>query len=176
MYPFIRLLSSSIRASTSKTLDMGDVCETNLLCMPWDMDMFLEMNNGRVLTLFDIGRFDLAIRTGLAKVLKHNKWGLVVAGSSIRYRGRVKTFDRVTMRTRLAGMDEKWVYVAQSMWVKGLPTSSVLLRTGITSKGKVIPTDELLTAMNITDWKPEPSAWVKSWISIEKNRPWPPDS
>jgi len=176
MYPFIRLLSSSIRASTSKALDIGDVCETNLLCMPWDMDMFLEMNNGRVLTLFDIGRFELAIRTGLAKVLKDNKWGLVVAGSSIRYRGRVKAFDRVTMRTRFAGMDEKWVYIAQSMWVKGLPTSSVLLRTGITSKGKVIATDELLAAMNITDWKPEPSGWVKSWISIEENRPWPPDS
>jgi len=62
------------------------------------------------------------------------------------------------------------------MWVRGLPTSSVLLRTGITSKGKVIPTDELLEAMNIIDWRPEPSAWIKSWISSEEDRPWPPDS
>jgi len=174
MYPFIRLLTTSTRAALTKSIEFDAVCETTFRCMPWDIDMFLEMNNGRILTLYDLGRFDLSIQTGLAKVLKKKRWGLVVAGGSVRYRRRVKMFDKVTMRTQAVGFDDRWIYVAQSMWVNGQPSSSILLRTGITAIGKTIPPDEVLEAMDITGWKPEPSSWVKSWISSEEHRPWPP--
>ncbi|MBT4078649.1 MAG: hypothetical protein HOK37_11800 [Gammaproteobacteria bacterium] len=80
----------------------------------------------------------------------------------------------ITMRTKVAGMDEKWIYVIQSMWVKGQPCSSVLLRTAVTAKGKIMPTENVLTAMNITQWQPEQSSWLKSWIESEEVRPWPP--
>ena len=36
--------------------------------------------------MFDLGRTDFAIRTGLGKKLIANRWGLVVAGSTIQYR------------------------------------------------------------------------------------------
>jgi hypothetical protein len=35
------------------------------------------MNNGRILTLYDCGRLNLSIRTGLATVLKEKRWELV---------------------------------------------------------------------------------------------------
>ena len=136
--------------------------------------MFLEMNNGRVLTLYDIGRFHLAIRSGLARVLKTNRWGLVVAGCSVRYRKRIRAFDKVTMRTQVISYDERWVYLTQSMWVKGEPASSILIRTGITAKGRTITTDKVVQAMNAEDWKPEPSPWLESWVASEHERPWPP--
>jgi len=142
--------------------------------MPWDIDLWGEMNNGRVLTLYDLGRIDLAIRTGLARVLKKKRWGLVVAGSSVRYRRRIRMFDKVTMRTQVARFEERWIYVAQSMWVKGQPISSVLVRTAVTRKGKAIPTDLILEEMDVKDWKPEPADWIDSWISSEEVRPWPP--
>lgn len=136
--------------------------------------MFLEMNNGRVLTLYDLGRFDLSIRTGLAKALKNHKWGLVVAGSSVRYRHRVKVFDNITIRTQVVGFEDRWTYIVQSMWVKGRPTSSVLLRTAVTSKGRVVSSHDVLNALGIVDWNPELPAWVASWIAGEEERPWPP--
>lgn len=174
MYPIIRLLTSSTQAALSESIEIDAICETRFRCMPWDIDLFLEMNNGRILTLYDIGRFDLSIRSGLAKILKQKRWGLVVAGSSVRYRRRVKMFDKVVMRTQIVGFDDRWIYIAQSMWVKGQPSSSVLLRTGITVKGKTIPPAEVLDAMNVSNWKPEPSSWVESWVASEENRPWPP--
>ena len=174
MYPLIRLVTCSLRAVRSQPLPIDEVCETTFRCRPWDLDMFLEMNNGRVLTLYDIGRFDLSIRSGLAKVLHRNKWGLVVAGSSVRYRKRIRVFDKVTMRTRVAAIDERWIYVVQSMWVKGEAASSVLLRTGITGKGKTIPTQQVLAAMDAADWQVQTSEWVQSWIDSEAIRPWPP--
>ena len=138
--------------------------------------MFFEMNNGRVLTLCDLGRFSLAIRTGLAKALKNNRWGLVVAGGTTRYRRRIRVFDKVTMHSQVVAFDDMWFYIEQSMWVKGQAVFSVLLRTGVTSKGKVIPAQEVLKALDADNIKLEPSDWVKSWIANEKIRPWPPSS
>ena len=174
MYPLIRLVTASVRGFLSDRMDFDGVCQTTFRCRPWDIDMFLEVNNGRLLTLYDLGRFDFSIRVGLARILKQNGWGLVVAGSSARYRRRVRMFDKVTIHTRVAGFDQRWIYVMQSMWVRGTPTSSVLLRTGITHKGKVMPVDDILAAMNIKNWKPAPAGWVRDWIHSEDNREWPP--
>lgn len=175
MYPFVRLVTTAIRSLRSPAMHAEETCETHFLCMPWDIDMFLEMNNGRILTLYDLGRFDLSIRAGLAKVLKEKNWGLVVAGSTIRYRRRVRVFDRITMRTKVAGFDERWIYLEQSMWVGERPTSSVLLRTGVTEAGKVIPTERVMQAMGLEGWFLEPSQWVQEWIVSENDRPWPPE-
>ena len=174
MYPLGRLFSSFIRATMSGPIGVDAVCETTFRCMPWDIDLWGEMNNGRVLTLYDVGRINLAIRTGLARVLKRENWGLVVAGSSVRYRRRVRMFDKVTMRSQVSLFEERWIYVVQSMWVNGQPTSSVLVRTAVTKNGKAIVTDRVLEALNVADWKPEPSDWIESWKSSEEMRPWPP--
>ncbi|WP_252178437.1 acyl-CoA thioesterase [Endozoicomonas sp. 4G] len=132
MYPLIRLLTTLRKAKKAPKISVDAVSENSFHCMPWDLDLFMEMNNGRVLTLCDLGRFTLSIQSGLADVLKREKWGLVVAGSTIRYRKRVRMFDKVTMYTQVAAIDERWVYIKQSMWVKGEPASSVLLRTAVT--------------------------------------------
>ena len=70
MYPLTRLLLVSLKALRASPLEPDGIAETSFRCRPWDLDMFMEMNNGRVLTLYDLGRFDLSIRTGLAKLLK----------------------------------------------------------------------------------------------------------
>lgn len=174
MYPFGRLLASVLKSSRSGTAEVNDVCEVSFRCMPWDLDLFMEMNNGRVLTLYDLGRFDFSIRSGLWHLLKRHRWGLAVAGSTIRYRKRIRMWDKVSMHTRLKGYDERWIYIEQSMWVKGQPASSVLLRTAITEQGGMIPTRRVLDAMGISDWQPEPSQWLQEWVASEESRPWPP--
>lgn len=174
MYPLIRFITVVIKALVAKPLHADAVCETTVRCMPWDIDLFLELNNGRVLTLYDLGRFDLAIRTGLASVLRRKRWGLVVAGGSVRYRRRVRLFDQITIRTQMVGAEERWIYVAQSMWVKGEPTSSILLRTGITGKGKAILIAELRNEIPVENWIPETPEWVNTWRASDELRPWPP--
>ena len=49
------------------------------------------------------------------KALIKNRWGLVVAGSTIQHRKRIRLFDKVLMKTHIAGFDERWVYIEQSM-------------------------------------------------------------
>ena len=174
MYPLIRLCTTTIRALFARSIPFDGSVETRFRCMPWDLDTFLEMNNGRVLTLYDLGRFDLAFRTGLMQVLRREKWGLVVAGASVRYRNRIRAFDSVTIRTRVVGFGDRWIYIVQSMWVGDKPCSSILLRTAVTRKGKAVPIDDLLETLGVEAPFVSLPDWVKAWIQSEENRPWPP--
>jgi acyl-CoA thioesterase FadM len=175
MYPLVRLLNTLRRTLNASKIAITDRSEMQFICRPWDIDMFQEMNNGRILTLYDLGRFDLAIRSGLVKALRQNHWGLVVAGSSVRYRKRIRMFDRVTIRSQVVGAEDRWFYIVQSMWVKGEACSSVLLRTGITEKGKTILVDRVAKATGNEHIEPdELPLWVREWIQAESHRPWPP--
>lgn len=178
MYPFYRYTKSIVKAIVAQkkgdTVGLEDVATMQFRCSLTDIDNFLEMNNGRVFTLYDLGRTDFAVRSGLGKQLLENRWGLVVAGSTIQYRKRIRAFDLVTIKTRIAAIDERWIYVEKSMWVKGQPCSSALLRTGVTKGGRVLQTQQVLDALGKSDWKLPPTGYVAEWIKSDADRPWPP--
>jgi acyl-CoA thioesterase FadM len=96
------------------------------ICWRIDIDIFGELNNGRTLTLYDLGRLVLGKRTGLMTVVHKNGWGMTMAGSWVRYCRRVKMFQKITMRTNVLGRDDKFMYLNQTMWSKGEATPSIL--------------------------------------------------
>lgn len=179
MYPFLRLgttIGKSVFSQIKgKSLTATDVSEIEFICNINDIDNFLEMNNGRILTLFDLGRTDFAIRAGLGQKLIENRWGLVVAGSSIQYRKRIRLFDKIKIATRICAIDERWFYIEQIMYTKGKPASQALLRTGVTNlkTGKTIPTNQVLDAIGYNDLVMPPDEWVQAWIDADKLRPFP---
>ena len=181
MYPLFRLIVIALKARRAPAIEPKAVSEISFYCRPWDIDVFFEMNNGRALTLYDLGRFDLSIRSGFSKALAKNRWGLAVAGSTTQYRKRIRVFNKVTMRTRLVAIDEKWIYVNQSMWLGDKPASSVLLRTCVTNKDGVVPTENVMNAMGLTKAEQEPlrsglPEWASLWEQADKQRPWPPQA
>lgn len=181
MYPFFRLAKTIVKSSLTykngNTLTLTDTSELDLVANINDIDNFLEMNNGRIFTLFDLGRTDFAIRSGLGKALLKNRWGLVVAGSTIQYRKRVRLLNKVTIKTRITAIDERWFYVEQTMWVKGKATCSALIRAGVTNlkTGRTIDTNTVLTALGYQDINMPPDEWVTAWINADKLRPFPKD-
>lgn len=185
MYPFLRLAKniakSSYRYRQSQkdgiSVGLTDTTDYHFTASINDIDNFLEMNNGRILTLFDLGRNDFAIRTGLGKKLIQKRWGLVVAGSTIQYRKRIRLFDKVIMKTRICGIDERWFYMEQTMWVKGKCTCHALLRTGVTnlSTGKTLDTQTVLDTLGHANVNFPPDEWVQAWIVADKLRPFPSD-
>ncbi len=178
MYPYLRytksIVDSMLDNKKQGSMSLAQLSEVAIRCSITDLDPMLEMNNGRVLTLYDIGRTDFIIRTGLAKQLFKNRWGMVVAGSTVQYRKRIRWFDKVTIKTQLVGLDEKWLYLEHSMWVKGKPCSSVLLRNGVTQGGKVIEMARVLDALGESELVMTPEPWVQEWIEANKDHRWPP--
>ena len=173
MFPFLRLSLAIQKAKRAPTLKINETCIVPMRVGLTDCDMFLEMNNGRHLTLFDIGRFVFAVRTGLWAEVKRNGWGFVVAGSSVRYRKRLKPFQRYEQHTRVLGHDEKWFYFEQTHQIGEVWYSSALIRAAVVAKGKIIPTQTILNQMNQADWQPALPEWVTAWVAADALRPWP---
>ena len=176
MYPFLRLAWILASARWRPKIEPEDPSELRLTAWPWDCDIFAEVNNGRQLTLFDLGRFDHGARIGLLRLLRKRKWGLVVGGSSMQYRKRLRPFRRFTLRTEIVGRDEKWFYFVQTTYVGETPCSQGLLRTAVTAGSKgTVPTQEVAEAMGRPNWNPPLPDWVVAWIATERQRPWPPE-
>ncbi len=174
MYPFLRLGWQMMRARTAPPLGVLGEQVTHHICLPWDLDGFLELNNGRILTLYDLGRFTLGARIGLIAALRRRGWGLAVAGASVRYRRRVTAFQRIEMRTRVVGWDMRFFYIVQSMWVGGQCCSQALLRTAVVARGRSVPSSEVAVELGTEAASPEMPGWVEAWIAAEGTRPWPP--
>ncbi len=175
MFPFVRLGKDMFLASRQPSLGLTDLHVSHHMVWPWDLDGFLELNNGRALTLYDLGRLGMGLRTGLIQTLKDRKWGLTMAGSSVRYRRRLHMFERFEMRSRAVCWDDKFVYIEQSMWKSdGECASHVLYRAAVTDRNGIVAPDRVLKAMGRHVTSPETPEWIAAWIKAEALRPWPP--
>ena len=86
MYPFLRMCKEIWANRHAPPLGLTEAHVSHHICWPWDLDFWFELNNGRTLTLYDLGRVPMAIRTGLLRHMKANRWGITVAGNTLRYR------------------------------------------------------------------------------------------
>lgn len=174
MYPFLRMAKEILSARRATPLAITDTHVSHHICWPWDLDLWWELNNGRTLTLFDLGRFPMAIRMGVTGMMRDNRWGLTVAGSAVQYRRRVRAFDRVEMRSRCIGWDARFLYVEQALFRGDVCTSHVVLRKAITSSKGIVPTAEVMAALGQSMQSPALPEWVNQWIAAESKRPYPP--
>ncbi|WP_062217740.1 acyl-CoA thioesterase [Celeribacter marinus] len=175
MYPFIRMIYQSFKFRRAPKLGLFETHHSQHYCLPWDIDIWMELNNGRTLTLFDLGRVPMSIRNGSATAARAGGFGLAVAGASVRYRKRVTTFQKIDMVTRPVGFDDKFLYMEQSMWnAKGECCNHVLIRGAVTQNRRMVPPIELLKAVDPNVQSPALPAWVENWIEADNTRPWPP--
>lgn len=174
MYPIFRLIKSSLSARKLPRMGLHDTHISHHICWPWDIDPWMELNNGRTLTLYDLGRIPLAQRMGLVSALRDNKFGLTIAGASVRYRRRVRMFDRFEIHSRVLGWDDRFIYIDQSMWRNEQCTSQALLRSAITDKSGIVSPEILIAKMDNALESPVLPDWVLAWIDADHTRPWPP--
>ncbi|MCA0271176.1 MAG: acyl-CoA thioesterase [Proteobacteria bacterium] len=174
MYPFVRLAKEMWKFRKAKPLGLTDAHVSHHICWPWDLDFWVELNNGRTLTLYDLGRTPLAMRTGMVAVLRREKWGMTVAGNSVRYRRRIRAFHRVEMVSRVIGWDRRFIYMEQSMWRKGECTNHMLLRSAFTDGNGIVDMARVAAAAGHEGPSPDLPDWVTAWSAADAERPWPP--
>ena len=177
MYPWLRLIKAYVTASRQSKIQWHETHVSHTMCWPWDLDPWNELNNGRALTFFDLGRIGWTARMDVMGTMKANKWGMAVAGTSVRYRRRVQLFHRLELRTRIAGWDDKFFYYEQTAWKSdGECAYHAALRAALTSrKGLVAPFD-LVEALDRGIKQPQLPEWIQQWSRAEEVRPWPPMS
>ncbi len=174
MYPVVRFALAMARARRQGPLAPGEWHVSRHLCWPWDLDPWGELNNGLALTLYDLGRIPMFQRIGLIAALRRRGWSVAIAGSSLRYRRRVRAFHRVTLASRVAGRDPRFLYVEQSMWRRGEAVSAGLFRVAVTSAAGIVPTAEVAAEIGPIPGPETLPRWIRAWIEAEAARPWPP--
>lgn len=178
MYPYLRMLKVLWDIRKQPALGLFETHESKHRVWPQDLDPWLELNNGRTLTLYDLGRIPLALRSGVNSTMRKHSWGLTVAGSSIRYRRRVRLFETVLMKSRFIGWDDRFFYMHQSMWREEECTSHMLLRTAFVERAKgrsgIVTPETVVKALGVLEKSPPLPEWVQAWIEAETKRPWPP--
>lgn len=176
MYPYLRAGLAAWQAKRDPSASILSTAATYHRAWPWDTDMYGELNNGRILTLGELGRWGLAKRIGLLEALKRRKAAMAIAGASVRYRRRIPVFARYRIETRCLGWDERFFYLDVSMWMGDMACNQVLLRAAFVNKGGVIPPTELAPELGHSGPSPVLPDWVEAWKSAEATRPWPPIS
>ena len=174
MYPAIRLAYQIWEHRSSPKLGLTETHVSHHRIWPWDIDPWMELNNGRTLTVYDLGRIVLFNRIGLREANRKEGLGLTIAGSSVRYRKRVLMWDMVEMRSRISGWDDRFLYIEQSMWRDGECTSHGLFRTAVLKNRKMHPPSEAAKLFGAGPEGPPLPDWIKAWAEAEGLRPWPP--
>ena len=172
MYPYFRLIRLLTSRKSKQRLDIGSESILPMRVGIADIDPFMELNNGRHLTIMDFGRFDLAMRSGLLKVIRKKKWGLVVAGASVRYRHRLKFRMKYKLHSQIVGYDDKWFYFHQKTVKDSKIHSAALIRTAVTSSKGIVKSHDVLTAMGYDKIEYSVPDWVLAWAKADELRPW----
>jgi len=174
MFPFLRMIIQLITFRNKPKLGAFDTHVSYHRCMPWDLDAFGELNNGRTLTLYDLGRLPLGFRTGMWRALRENRWASTMAGATVRYRRRIRAFDKIEMHSRLIGWDARFMYIEQAMRVRGQVAGQIIYRAATTDANGIVPMARVVAAMAPGETSPPLPDWVQAWIASEDMRPWPP--
>jgi len=174
MYPYVRMLKELWVNRNAPRLQILQPHISTHRIWPWDLDPWRELNNGRTLTLFDLGRIPMSVRMGFEKVAKANGWGITVAGNTTRYRKRVTVFQKLTQISRVVGWDDRFGYIEQSFWRGDECTNHMLLRYAFISKAGMVRPAEVIAALGHPPQSPQMPDWITAWIAADALRPWPP--
>ncbi len=146
-------------------IDPNAVSRIRLTTLPTDLDLVGHMNNGRYLSLFDLGRFDLLVRTGLWDLMNERGWYPVVANSTITHRKSLVLWQRFIVESRVIGADERAVYLEHRAVVKGEVYARLYVRGRFLRKsGGVLPVAEIYGALGVDPATvPPPAEWLQRW-------------
>lgn len=116
----------------------------SLRVLPNDIDLNRHMNNGRYLTICDLSRIDMFIRTGLAKTMMREQWMPVISEHTMTYKRPLNLFQAYDVKMEITGWDEKsfqmtHTFIANSKDAKGRVLAQGTSKGCVLSKQGVIP-------------------------------------
>ncbi len=111
----------------------------SLRVLPNDIDINLHMNNGRYLTICDLTRVDMFIRTGLAKTMIVEKWMPVISEHTMKYKKALTLFQKYEIKMEITGWDERSFQMVHTFIVGGRVVAEGTSLGVIVSKSGVVP-------------------------------------
>ena len=165
----LRYLGTTVRSLAASRLGYLDESVLSMRVWPTDLDAFGHMNNGRYLTVMDLGRNDLVVRSGAMKLWLQRRWTPLLGGATIRYKRPLQPLRRYELRTQILCWDEKWFYFRQR-FVRNGEVYAVALVKGLLRKmdgGEKVPPSEIPASLGISPESPPVPEAVTRWTEAE---------
>jgi acyl-CoA thioesterase FadM len=160
----LRTLLMMITSRRKWKQDFREVGRVTLRVMPGDLDLLGHVNNGIYLSLMDLGRMDLMIRSGKWQQLAKLGWYPVAASVTVTYRRSLRLWQKYVLETKVVGFDAKAMYIEQrfvrenEVYVAAVMRARFLKRSGGTVS--VAELGEFAAIDPATMPIPE---WIASW-------------
>ncbi len=152
----------------------GDASQLPFRVWPHDLDISLHMNNGRYLTLMDLGRTDLMLRSGLWRAVWRHKWTPIASAITIRYRRELRPFQKFRLETRLLTWDDTLVVMEQNFLIvggrrDGHVAAHALFKGGLydRAKGAFVPVAVLMQTIGVSAESPRPAPDVDAFLHAD---------
>lgn len=162
----IRFTYQTILSFFLPKLSLEDEDRVALRVLPNDLDLNWHLNNGRYLSMMDLGRMRITIRMNFHKMAMKYKWGAVVGGARIVYLRSLGPLQKFTLITKPAGIYKDWFFVEQRFESKGKLAAAALVKVTFVKNGKRILGEEVLEKMGVVN--PEVSPYLESFFESEK--------
>lgn len=161
----LTILRAKVLLRRHGTISPTAVGRVRLRTMPTDIDLLGHMNNGRYASLFDLGRFDLLIRTGVWDAMNRLGWYAVVSSETVTFRKSLQLWQRFTVESRLYGHDDKAIYQIHRAVVDGEIYAEMIVRARFLRKdgGGVVKIDDMFEALHRPDDLAPLPDWVVDW-------------
>lgn len=149
----LRLLLLLLSSFWKKPMSILDESVLNLIVLPNDIDI-RKISNDRFIALMDLGRMDIAFRSGVLILMFKNKWVPLATFDTIRFRYPLKLFQRYQLKTRIVWWDDATFYFKQTFERKGrVVATGYVCATPLGLNGPVSP-KEILDKIGQTLAKP----------------------
>lgn len=100
-----------LRANRQPLICATEPVASKFRVLPHDIDINRHLNNGRYLQWIDVNRAEWLIRTGILRVVRHNRWKPILGSVAMNYRRELCLWERACVETRLLGWDHRWTYL-----------------------------------------------------------------
>ena len=171
---YIRLILCIIKSLLRPKMDVIDACSMRFHVLPNDLDFNMHMNNGRYLTIMDLGRLEMLIRTGMVKRVTDRSHAPVVGAAKIRYRLPLMPFQPYDLVTRVIYWDDQWAYIEQRFVIAKGDKAGAVAAIGVVkvslydriNKRRPDPR-EFMKGLGLTHQSPPMPDYIKDWNVTE---------
>ena len=164
---FLRLLLLLLTARFRPRCEVLGPVRKRFVVWPPDLDVLLHVNNGVYLSMLDVARVDLMLRSGMASGLRKHKIYPVVAAETIRFRRSLQLFQAFEVETTVLGWDEKAIIIQHHFLRRGeLIADAVVRARFLRRQGGTVSSRELLEILDVAERvgpSPELPPWVDAW-------------
>lgn len=127
---------------------------------PNDLDFNAHVNNGKYLSLADIGRMHWFARTGMLTVARRYKAYPVIGDAIAKFRRDLRLFQTFEIHTRMVGWDSKWGFLEHRFVREGRVLGVVAIRGVFKGPGGSMEPAAFLAGLGYLEPSPQVPEWA----------------